>query len=126
MQSGNYVSVWRVNKGKGNYYDVNISCSRKRKDTNEYVQDFNGFVRFVGTAADGIAKYDGFNFKDNGNKPLRIKIGNFAVENNYNKENGVTYWRVAVFSFEDQESSSDDNNDFMKLPEGSEEELPFN
>lgn len=128
MRNGSYVSVWSVRKGNGNYYDVQISCSRKRKDTGEYTRDFQGFVRFIGNAAEFISNYDGFNSKDNNNQPLRIKIGDMSVSNNYNHEKDITYWNVAIFSCEGNEDQNSHASDsFMEIPDGiKEEELPFN
>lgn len=129
MQNGSYASVWKVTKGKGNYYDVRLSCSRKRKDTNEYVTDFQGFTRFCGTAATQIAAHDGFDAKENGNKPLRIKIGNFSVSNSYDRNKDITYWNVAVFSYDDPNGESNgqqkQDDGFVDVPDGIEDELPF-
>jgi hypothetical protein len=130
MRNGSYVSVWSVKKGSGNYYDVQISCSRKRKDTGEYARDFQGFVRFIGGAAEFISKYDGFNAKDNNNQPLRIKVVDMSVSNSYNREKDVTYWNVAVFGCESNDGSSSQtaptSDSFVDIPDGIDaEELPF-
>lgn len=132
MQKGNYVSVFSVKKGSGNYYDVQLSCSRKDKQTGNYVPDFSGFVRFVGTAADKIAQFGGQDSKANGNKPVtRIRIGDFSVGNHYDKEKKVTYWNVAVFDFEPQDGASSSapqkkDTSFMNIPDSDSTELPFN
>lgn len=128
MRKGSYVSIWNVRKGNGNYHDVQISCSRKRKDTGEYARDFNGYVRFCGPASDAIASHEGFNAKDNGNQPLKIRLGDIDISNNYNKEKGTTYWNVVVFNYENSDEAHQMNqnaNNPVDVPEDSNGELPF-
>lgn len=120
FSNGSYASIWSVNKGKGNYYDVRISTSRKRKDTGNYETDFSGFVRFCGEAGNQIASLEG---KDGGNRPItRVRLGNVGVTNTYDREKKITYWNAVVFSIEDGKSK---NDEFMSLPDGDDEELPF-
>lgn len=45
-----WASVWSVEEGRGNTMKVRISTSRKKKDTDEYEQDFSGFCTFIGNA----------------------------------------------------------------------------
>ena len=130
FRTGAYATIWQVKQGKGNYTDVRLSISKKNRQTNEYEQDFSGFVRFIGTAHQkaGLLKE-----KD------RIKIGDCEVTNSYDKEKNITYTNFAVFSFEDannggnsgtsqnaQTASSTQNDKFMSIPDGIDEELPFN
>lgn len=124
FSNGSYASIWSVNKGKGNYYDVRISTSRKRKDTGNYETDFSGFVRFCGEAGNQIASLEG---KDSGNRPItRVRLGNVGVTNTYDREKKITYWNAVVFSIEEMENNSKSKNDeFMSLPDGDDEELPF-
>ena len=106
-----------------------MSISKKNKQTNQYETDFSGFVRFIGTAhqrANTLKEKD------------RIKIGDCEVTNSYNKEKNVTYTNFAVFSFEDANSngsnantnhnaqSKPNANGFINIPDGIDEELPFN
>lgn len=136
MRNGSYVSVWSVRKGtkgSGNYYDVQLSCSRKRQDTGEYITTFSGFVRFISTAAEYISQYDGFNAKEHNNQPLRLKLGVVDVEYPYDKKNNKNYLNVTVFNLEDLENqnpapnnSGQKSDDFLNVPDGiSGEELPF-
>ena len=71
---------------------VRVSINRKDKNTGEYVQDFGGYVSFIGTAcADKAAKL----------KPKdRIKLGDVDVNNRYDKERNQTYTNFNVYSFE--------------------------
>lgn len=134
--NNSYVSVWKVDKGtrgNGNYYDVRISSSRKRKDTGEYETDFSGFVRFAGKAADVVAPFDGQDSHNNGNKPItRLKLINVGVSNSYNSEKKITYWNPVVFEAEEASDNnhsssggSEDSSSFMTIPEGAGSELPF-
>lgn len=100
FREGAYASVLSVQKGRGNYYDVNLSVNKKDKQTGQYFRDFSGFVMFIGSAANEIAKLNGQNFKNNGFKPLaRIKLGEVDTSNTYNAETRVTYTHHKVFTF---------------------------
>ena len=81
FRKDSYATVWEVKKGNGNYSDVRLSTSKKNKQTDEYVTDFSGFVRFVGTAHQNAGA---LKEKD------RIKIGDCEVTNSYDKEKKVT------------------------------------
>lgn len=129
FRTGAYATIWQVKQGKGNYTDVRLSISKKNRQTNEYEQDFSGFVRFIGTAhqrASSLKEKD------------RIKIGDCEVTNSYDKEKNITYTNFAVFSFEDANSGASTNQNsqaspnpqsdgFMNIPDGIDDsELPFN
>lgn len=86
-----WASVWSVEEGRGNTMKVRISTSHKKKDSNEYEQDFSGFCMFIGTAK---AKAEKLKPKD------RIKLGDVDVTTWYNKEKGVEYITYKVFDFE--------------------------
>ena len=120
--------MWEVKKGNGNYTDVRLSISKKNKQTDQYETDFSGFVRFVGTAHQNAGS---LKEKD------RIKIGDCEVTNSYNKEKNVTYTNFAIFTFEAgngnggsasaaQKAPAKNKDDFMSVPDGIDEELPFN
>lgn len=118
-----YATIWEVKKGNGNYSDVRLSTSRKNKQTDEYVTDFSGFVRFVGTAHQNAGS---LKEKD------RIKIGDCGVTNSYDKEKKVTYTNYAVFSFEMANGGQQAPKQaqpsvagFENIPDGIDEELPF-
>lgn len=127
FRTGAYATVWEVKQGNGNYTDVRLSISKKNKQTDQYEQDFSGYVRFIGTAHQNAGT---LHEKD------RIKIGDCEVTNNYNKEKKVTYTNFAVFSFENandnssgQKNTTQQNNStstgFMDVPDNIDEELPF-
>lgn len=123
-QDARFVKVWEV-ENKGNYHIVSLSTSKKNKDTNEYETDFSSkFVRFIGTAhtlASDLKKGD------------TIKIGSCEVTNKYDKEKNTTYTNYLVYSFEKEGDNNSNNNQsapkndgFENIPDGVDEELPFN
>lgn len=107
FRTGAYASVFSVKRGQGNFYDVNITTSHKDRSSGNYVRDFGAYVRFVGDAANVVAKLDGKNSKDNGGRPLaRIKLGDIDTTNTYNAAKGITYTNYVVFSCEEVDGSS--------------------
>lgn len=97
-----WASVWSVEEGRGNTMKVRISTSRKKKDTDEYEQDFSGFCTFIGNAK---AKAEKLKPKD------RIKLGDVDVTTWYNKEKGVEYITYKVFDFEtSNDAASNDSS----------------
>lgn len=125
---GNFATIWRT-EDKGRYTVAEMSTSKKNKETDQYETDWNNkFVRLVGTAHDQAK-----NFKER----ERVKIGSCDVTNKYDKEKNTTYTNYVIFGFEDvngsnsksnnkQSSSSVDKGGFMNIPDGVDEELPFN
>ena len=97
FRSGAYCTVFSVEKRNENVTRVRIATSRKNKMTDQYEQDFGGFVDFVG--------------KDAAKKALqlkkmdRIKLGDVSVTNKYDKEKGVTYTNFSCFSFDMPDSA---------------------
>jgi hypothetical protein len=124
FRTGAYAKVWKT-EDKGNYSVVELSTSKKNKQTGKYETDFNGkFVRFIGPAHTDIKKYgDG----------IKIKLGDVEVTNSYNKETKIGYTNFLVFSFEAEESNTNTNTgslptgneDFMKIEDIDLSELPF-
>lgn len=101
FRNGAYASVFSVVKGSGNFYDVRLCTSRKNRSTGNYEQDFGGFVRFVGNAAEKISKYEGADSKNLGGNPIvRVKLGDVDTTNTYNKEKKITYTNHVVFTFD--------------------------
>lgn len=125
-QDARFVKVWEV-ENKGNYHIVSLSTSKKNKETNEYETDFsNKFVRFIGSAHTMAADLK---------RGDTIKLGSCEVTNRYDKEKNTTYTNYLVYSFEKEgnntnstpnSSSQKPNDDFMKIPDDADEELPFN
>lgn len=126
FRTDSFAKVWKV-ENKGNYSVVELSTSKKNKKTGKYDTDFSSkFVRFIGTAHTlATSLQDG----------ASIKLGNVEVTNSYNKETKVSYTNFLVFSFEIPDGNSSSNtskpaenksNGFMNIPDGIEEDLPFN
>lgn len=125
-QDARFVKVWEV-ENKGNYHVVSLSTSKKNKETNQYETDFsNKFVRFIGAAHTLAADLKAGD---------TIKLGSCEVTNKYDKEKNTTYTNYLVYSFEKEgeNSNSSPNNStpksgdgFMNIPDGVDEELPFN
>ena len=100
FRTGAYATIWgdvesvseTMSKGR-------ISISHKNKETDEYVQDFGGFVCFFGTAA--ASKALKLSDKD------RIKLGDIDVTTKYDKDKKVTYTTFAIYSFEDANAPKD-------------------
>ena len=91
FRSGAYASVFSVERGRGNYYDVNIATSRKDKVTGNYNTDCRAFVRFAGDAAKGIEKYDGKSSKNNGKTYTHRTVFTFDfVERSFNSGDATT------------------------------------
>lgn len=123
LRTGAYLTVWEVND-KGKYADCRCTCSKKNKQTGNYEQDWNGFIRFIGQAHDVAIALTG-------ERP-RIKVGEFEVTNNYSKEKNTTYTNYAMFTCENADGQptqapgeSSSQPDFMSIPDSIEEELPF-
>lgn len=123
FRKDSYATVWGVEKVTDNSTKIQISTSRKNKQTGEYETDFSGFVMCVGasaaSAAAALTKGD------------RIKLGDVDVTTNYNKEKKVTYTNFTMFSF-DVESKKNENVSEKTEPQPSvdsgevdDERLPF-
>lgn len=126
FRTDGYAKIWAV-ENKGNYSVVELSSSKKNKTTNEYETDFSSkFVRFIGTAHSQVQGLT---------KGTSIKFGNVEVTNSYNKETKVSYTNFLVFSFDIPDGNGSNNtskpteiksNGLMNIPDGIDEELPFN
>lgn len=122
FKSGSYATIWGVDN-KGKYSVVELSTSKKNKDTNQYETDFSSkFVRFIGTAntvAQGLGRGD------------KIKLGDVEVTNSYNKETKTSFTNFLVFSCEEssggnKQSNTSTSKGMMNIPDGVDDELPFN
>jgi len=92
FRTGAYAKIWEVTPMSDTSTKVRLSVSRKNKQTNEYEQDFSGFVLAIGTAAAKKAAC----LKEG----ERIKLGDVDVTTKYDKEKKVTYTNFKMFSFE--------------------------
>ena len=92
LHKDGYATVWEATKKSDTMTTVRLSTSRKNKLTDQYEQDFSGFVAFVG--ADNASAAARLNEKD------RIKLGNIDVTTKYDKEKGREYVNYTCFGFE--------------------------
>lgn len=123
FRNGAYAKVWEITPKTNSITNVRLSISRKDSKTKEYVQDFSGFVDFIGSAtAQKI-----LNVKIGST----IKLGDTDVSTNFSKESNKTFINYKVFSFDTV--SNDKANPATQKPtvdDGeidavSEEPLPF-
>lgn len=139
FRQGAYARIWSY-ENKGNYSTCRLSISKKNKDANTYETEFtDGFVRLVGNAHQSIQ-----NIHIDEKKGYNIKISSCDVTNVYTSPDGkVSYTpHYTIFGFEEanysgqnQENKTGNNtnsvqqngsDEFMSIPDGIEEELPFN
>lgn len=92
FRSGAYATVWEVKPVTDTMTKVRISISRKNKQTNQYEDDFGGYVAFVGmnNAKNAAALLE----------RERIKLGDVEVTTKYDREKKITYTNFTAFSFE--------------------------
>lgn len=92
FRTGSFAKVWDVAPLNDTSTKLRVSISRKNKQTDEYEQEFSGFIMAVGsaTARKAAALKEGD----------RIKLGDVDVTTKYDKEKGVTYTNYKVFSFD--------------------------
>lgn len=97
FKQGAYCTFWgfTIDNGRVN---VEMSSSRKNKNTGEYETDFSSkFVRFFNKAGDDVQDLQ---------KGDRIKLGECGVTTYYNKDTGKNYTNFMVFDFEKVERSA--------------------
>lgn len=101
FRTGAFAKVWDVESISGTNTKLRISISRKNRQTQEYEQDFSGFVNCIGTAA--AHKAAGLK------KGARIKLGEIDVSTKYINEKNYTNFKV--FSFELDDGVKDQGDD---------------
>ena len=97
FRKDSWATVWSVEPRSDTLTQVRLSISRKDKSNGEYVQDFSGFVAFLGTAT--AKKAANLKEKD------RIKLGDVDVSSGMTEKDGnkVIYYNFRCFSFEKQD-----------------------
>lgn len=98
FRTGAYAKVWEVTPMSDTSTKLRISISRKNKKTDEYEQDFSGFVLAIGTAAASKAA----RLKEG----ARIKLGDVDVSTKFDKEKKLTYTNFKMFSFDTDADSA--------------------
>lgn len=89
---GAYAKVWEIEGSSDTMTKCRLSISVKNKQTGDYVQEFSGYVAFVGTACARQA----LTLKEGD----RIKLGDCDLVTKYDKEKKKTYYNFKIFSFE--------------------------
>lgn len=97
-----YATVWDVQPMSEAMTKARISTSRKNQKTDEYEQDFSGFVTFMGT--DMATKALRLQPRD------RIRLVRTDVTTKYIKEKNQTYTNFCIFEFQTSEEAERDRN----------------
>lgn len=92
FRTGAFAKVWEVTPMSDTSTKLRISVSRKNKQTDQYEQDFSGFVLCIGTATAAKAA----KLKEG----ARIKLGDCDVSTKYDAERHTSYTNFKVFSFD--------------------------
>ena len=103
FRTGAYAKVWDVEQISDTNTKLRISISRKNRQTQEYEQDFSGYVNCIGTAA----AHKAASLKEG----ARIKLGEVDVSTKYVKEKKTTYTNFKMFSFELDDGVADQEDD---------------
>lgn len=120
FRNGAYAKIWN-SEDKGKYSVVELSTSKKNKETDEYETDFSSkFVRFIGAAHEALKKL--------GDR-TRVKLGSVEVTNSYNKDTKKGYTNFLVYSIDEDEEKKNDAPTPPKkeefVPDNDSDELPF-
>ena len=123
FRSGAFAKVWEVSPVSDTSTKVRLSVSRKNKQTDEYKQEFSGFVMFVGSACAAKALKL--------SKGARIKLGDVDVTTKYDADKKITYTNYKAFGFEEDGGGNSGGTksapDEKEVDDGEAEdrELPF-
>ena len=122
FRSNTHARVWSVEPGRGKFTKVNLSVSRKNKETGQYETDFSDFCMFIGEAHAKAALLK---------RGDRIRLGDVDVSNRYDKAADKKYVDYKVFSFDLADAAGDaqaqraTNNAAVNNAEPDEGDLPF-
>jgi len=97
FRNNQWATVWEVKRKNDFVTQVRLSTNHKDKETGDYVQDFSGYVSFVGTAA--AQKASKLQPKD------RIQLVSVDVRTNYVKEKDTTYYNFSCYEFKTRDES---------------------
>lgn len=114
MRVNAYATVWETREHNG-FIEARMSTRRKVKDSDDYVQDWSDWVTLAGDAR-RIAELPARS---------RIKVGDFAVTNKYDKEKGKLYTNYTMYSFEEAAPRNAASKPAAPAAGVHEDELPF-
>lgn len=97
FRTGSYAKIWGVEPKSETNTKVQLSISRKNKQTNDFETEFSGFVMFIGSAAAKNAAAL--------KRGDRIKLGDVDVTTSGSKEEGKYYTNFKCFSFEKEDGA---------------------
>jgi hypothetical protein len=100
FRTGSYAKIWKIDR-KEKYSDVQLSISKKNKQTDQYETEFSSTVRFIASANDDLR---------NITEGDRIKLGDCDVTNSFDKETKIGYTNYKLFSFERVDSAQTNNS----------------
>lgn len=117
-----WATCWGVEVKSDTFTQVRLSTSHKDKQTEEYVQDFSGFIAFVGTA--NAKKAASLKEKD------RIKLGDVEVTTKYDSDKNIVYTNFKCYNFTKQDEGENIDSTTAEpqpaVDEGvNEDRLPF-
>ena len=121
FHTGCWMKVWEI-RATEPVTVLRVSISRKNKKTDQFEEDFTGFVRLVGSAADRAAEVQVGD---------RIKAGFCDVTTRYDKENKKSYTNFSIVEVEELHHSGEGSSSAASAPvaaketEEDEGELPF-
>lgn len=96
--TGKFAKLWSIEQKSQTWAKVQLSTSRKDRDTGEYETDFSGFVDFMGSAnVQSLARH---------NEGDRIVLGDVDVTTRYDKEKKINYTNYKCYSFSEIDGSS--------------------
>ncbi len=96
FRDGAYCKLWKLDTSR-KFPQGQISISRKDKQTGEYVDDFSGYVDFMGEAANAIQKIPAQG---------RFKIKGCDVSRIWSKEKQREFINFRIFDLEPVEQNS--------------------
>lgn len=114
-----YAKIWKVEKQE-RYTRVNLSVSKKNRDTGEYETEFSGFVNLVGDA-----HKKAINLEEND----RIKILSCDVTTRYDKASNRTFTNYTIFDWENAGTTAGEPKPTptkqAEVNDDAEDDLPF-
>lgn len=123
FRKDSYATVWEITPRSETMVSGRISINRKDRQTDQYIQDWGGYVAFIGTAC--AAKAAKLKTKD------RIKLGDVDVTNKYDAEKKITYTNFNIYSFEMADGAGNQRSSQPAAPQPSvddgelSDDLPF-
>lgn len=120
FRSGSYAKIWEVKPlESGKTTLVQLSISKKDKESGEYKQEFSGNTFFVGEANQKARKTL--------IKGARVKLEDCDVRSTYDKEKKETHYSFTVWKYSDPDGAASPaaESSFAEPSEASDSPYPF-